>query len=82
MAKTRSTLNRLLLGRDEPNQAQLKLYSSSAASISRTLLLVSGAAVLFPIENNVNVFLGVLGLLTSMVLLVTASRFLREVKDK
>ncbi len=75
-------LNKLLLGATQPNEAQLKLYSSTAADLAKAMFLASWAAVFVPSKEGAGILLGIAGLITSAILFITASRFLKEVKEK
>jgi hypothetical protein len=72
----------LIVGDKEPNQAQLKLYSKTAADLSKTMFLASGGVIFLPSEDGGSIVLGILGLLVSVAFFIAASRALKEVKDE
>ena len=75
-------LKGLIVGEQDPNEAQLKFYSSIAGDLAKAIVLASGAILVYPFDEDiVRLTFAIVGLFTSMVLFISASRMLKEVKD-
>ena len=82
MVQKQSKLKRWIVGAEEINKAQLKFYSSIAGDLAKALVLASGAILVYPFQEDwISLIFAVLGLFTAMVLFISASRMLKEVKD-
>ena len=74
-------LQRILVGSDKPNTAQLKLFSQTFADLAKATAVGSAALVFVPSEDTNNLLLSTFGFIATVVLLIISSRFLKEVKE-
>lgn len=74
--------HKILLDDEKPNQAQLKLYSQTAADLAKAILLASGAGIFIPAKEGENILFSVIGFAIATALFITASRLLKGVKEK
>lgn len=73
-------LRRLLLGKDEPNEAQIKFFAQTSSDLGKAVLIGSVTIYVIPSDKPIDVTLVICGIILGVIFLCISSRLLKEVK--